>query len=286
MKLGLGTVQFGVDYGISNSSGRTTLNEVEKILKIAKAADINTIDTAAAYGNAEEVLGHFRLNDFNIVSKIPPIPHDQNTYDWAIDKFSQTRSNLAADHIYGLLLHDANDLHKHPIIRRVLTEQKTKEKVKKIGVSVYNPEQITENILDFIDLIQIPINIFDQRFIRSSSLERLKSNHIEIHARSTFLQGLLLMSQNAWPAYFNPIKKELTNFHNLANKLNTSPLSLALNYVLSIKQIDKVIVGVNNAAQLEEIITCIDNVDLKNIDFSEFNVSNENFINPSKWRLS
>ena len=157
--------------------------------------------------------------------------------------------------------------------------------VKKIGVSVYNNQQIDYVLDNFsIDLIQLPINILDQRLINDESLVKLKKHNVEIHARSVFLQGLLLMPIDTIPSWFNPIKDALKLFHKQAKKQNLTKLQLALGFVQRLTEIDKVVVGVNSLQQLREIIDA-SSVKVNTAELSNIAINNSIFLNPSNWRV-
>lgn len=260
MKLALGTVQFGLDYGISNTEGMTSFDEILKLLDLAKKNGINTLDTAKEYGSSEEILGNC-ANGFEIVTKI------QNPID-----FEQSLKKLKRDKLYGLLFHNADVLFKNPEYLKEFEKLKKENKVEKIGVSVYYSEQIDIILENYnIDLIQLPINILDQRLLQSSHLKKLKDKNIEIHVRSIFLQGLLLMKNP--PDYFKPIKPIL-------DKINQNK-ELILGFVKNIDEIDKIVIGVNDSRQLQENIEAY-NKDV-DIDFSKFSINDTKFIDPSNW---
>jgi aryl-alcohol dehydrogenase-like predicted oxidoreductase len=283
VKLALGTVQFGIEYGISNTLGKTHQQEIKKILNLAKSENITTIDTASAYGNAENELGQCPLSSFNIVSKIPPISNLTSVSDFITETVKQSLRDLNCDALYGLLLHRFEDISQFPVALDCLKQIKANNKVKKVGVSLYSPEQLNDDVLAFADLIQLPLNILDQRFVQSNSLKLLKTAEIEVHTRSTFLQGLLLMQSGTYPDYFKPITPLLEKLTELSNRLNVSKLSLALNYVVNINEVDKVVVGVNNEQQLNEILSCL-TTSLSHIDLSDFSLLDERFINPALWQ--
>lgn len=285
MKLALGTVQFGVDYGISNTLGKTHRKEIKKILNLAKSENITTIDTASAYGNAEAELGQCSLSPFDIVSKIPPIPNLTNVDDFITKTVKQSLCDLNCDALYGLLLHRFEDFKQFPFALDCLKQLKADNKVKKVGVSLYSPHQLSDDVLTFADLIQLPLNILDQRFVLSNSLKQLKAANVEIHTRSAFLQGLLLMHSGMHPDYFKPIAPLLEKLTKLSNHLNISKLSLALNFVVSINEVDKVVLGVNSEQQLNEILSSL-TTSVSHIDFSEFSLVDEQFINPARWQLN
>jgi aryl-alcohol dehydrogenase-like predicted oxidoreductase len=157
--------------------------------------------------------------------------------------------------------------------------------VKKIGVSAYSSKQIAAILDKFnIDLIQLPINIFDQHLFVDGWLEKLKNKNVEIHARSTFLQGLLLMPRTSIPTYFLPIKEKIELFSKSAQELSLSKLELALGYVMGINEIDKIVVGVNTIEQLREIIEATQ-VKVNPMEFTDVSIDNPIYTNPSLWKI-
>jgi aryl-alcohol dehydrogenase-like predicted oxidoreductase len=157
--------------------------------------------------------------------------------------------------------------------------------VKKIGVSAYSSKQISAILGKFnIDLIQLPINIFDQHLFVDGWLERLKNKNVEIHARSAFLQGLLLMPRTSIPTYFLPIKEKIELFSKSAQELSLSKLELALGYVMGINEIDKIVVGVNTIEQLREIIEAAQ-VKVNPMEFTDVSIDDQNYTNPSLWKI-
>jgi aryl-alcohol dehydrogenase-like predicted oxidoreductase len=135
-----------------------------------------------------------------------------------------------------------------------------------------------------IDLIQLPINILDQNLLIDGWLKKIKEKGIEIHARSVFLQGVLLMPRHTLPAYFSDIYNNIEDFIGHAHKLSLSCAELALGFVQNIDEIDKIIVGVNTINQLREIIEA-KQVDLDIIEFRRISVNDPNYTNPSLWKL-
>ena len=284
MKLALGTVQFGIDYGVANTKGQVQIEEVHAILNYAQKNGVNTLDTASSYGNSEEVLGKFVVNDFKIITKTTSIKKGVNE---VVRNFHQSLKNLKQQKVCGLLIHDINEIeHKRfDALFIELARLKQQGLVKKIGASVYNSQQIDYLLDNFsIDLIQLPINILDQRLISNDSLIKLKKHNVEIHARSAFLQGLLLMSTDTIPSWFNPIKDTLKLFHKEAKKQNLTKLQLALGFVQSLTEIDKVVVGVDSLQQLREIIDA-SSVKVNTAELSNIAINNSIFLNPSNWRV-
>ena len=294
MKIGLGTVQFGLDYGVSNPQGITPAAEVKDILTLAWNSGITILDTAVAYGMSEEVIGQSTPEgiSFKIVSKTPLFKKDRiGKADATRLKriFLQSLKRVKQPAIYGLLVHHANDLlvPGGPYLWQTMEDLKAAGLVKKIGVSVYSPREIDELLGKYHpDLIQLPLNVFDQRMIQGGHLRRLKDLGIEIHSRSVFLQGLLLMSPEEISPYFDPVRPLIMKYHRVIKDQRINRLTAALGFVYRQLEIDHIIVGVNNQSHLEEIINVAHNIEISgNFDFSGYAVHDESITNPALWRL-
>ena len=241
-KIGLGTVQFGIDYGISNNTGIVDFEEVKKIIELAKLNGIDTIDTAFLYGDAHKKIGRANLNGLKVVSKFSV--KNKKELETQLNK---TLEDLKLDSIYGFISHNYLDIISKPELWNFLKEMQTIGKVKKIGFSFNKPSESEEVLkLGMIpDLVQIPYNYLDRRF--EAMAKRLKKLGCEIHARSVFLQGLFFCIPNSLPDFFNPIKpilKKIQKEENFSIKI--------LGSVYKEKFIDKIILGVDNSEQLNE----------------------------------
>ncbi|KKM12355.1 aryl-alcohol dehydrogenase [Clostridiales bacterium PH28_bin88] len=292
MKLGIGAVQFGLDYGISNQEGKTSPEEVVKILDVAAENGVRVIDTAAVYGTSEEVLGQtLPLNHrFAIITKTPKFSKTYITYDDAgllENTFHQSLTKMRQPSVYGLLIHHPDDLlveNGHFLMERML-EFKRRGLVEKVGVSVYTGKQIDQILEKYpIDLVQLPINILDQRLLLSGHLFNLKKAGIEIHARSVFLQGLLLMDPDALPAYFDSVKVHLKHYYYEIRQQGFSALQAAFGFVMGLNEIDVVLCGINNHQQLQEICFQLKKP-IKSEYFTRFAISDVTILDPSLWRI-
>ena len=294
MKLGLGTVQFGVDYGISNTNGQTSLDEAQRIVDYAAKQGIDTIDTApeSYYGESEVAVGKVTSGcaEFNIITKterfvdIPEI--QQSDADQFEKVLNVSLSRLKKKSVYGVLVHNVRDLMNpgSDLIYQKLLDFKNDGKTKKIGVSVYDAEQI-DYILDNyqIDLIQLPCSIFDQRLIKSGHLKKLKDHGVEIHVRSAFLQGLVFMETGKLSKHFDKAKPILNKFHIQLTELSITPAQAALAFLDQIPEIDKIICGVNNLDQFKELVESIKcNIDMNWA--SEFSIDDDSILNPGNWK--
>lgn len=283
-KLMLGTVQFGLDYGISNRNGQTSPKEVSNILNYSIENGVNFLDTARGYGESEKVLGNHseQLSKFNIVTKIPKMNGEENFIE---KSFNRSLKDLNRNDIYGIMLHDPTDVNKESF--NELKRLKDIGKVKKVGASVYNSEQIDRVIeIGNVDLIQVPLNILDQRLVQSGHLKKLKDCGFEVHARSLFLQGLLFMEPNSIDSYFSSVASHLKMLRDESVKNDLTLLSLLIGFGKSLVEVDKLVIGVNNCKQLKEIRNCYDDNNT-DINFTKFAFDSEsNILDPSKWELS
>ncbi len=286
MKLSLGTVQFGKKYGISNRSGIVTVNEAEKILITAKEAGIKMIDTANSYGESENILGSIGVNEFNIVSKLQFIESEPIDKNFVEQKVLSTLKRLRVNSLYGLLIHNIDNIELKYIdkIFHSLSVLKKNKLVKKVGISVYSPSIIDKFIKSYdFDIIQSPINIFDRQLNMYGRLALLNKKKIEVHARSIFLQGLLTMNSQERPKYFETWNKLFNDYDKWIKEKKILPLKACLNFVLNIKKINKIIIGVQSSQQLKQIINLSYDPYIKFPD--EIQSTNPQLINPSNWKI-
>lgn len=285
MKLALGTVQFGLEYGIANSQGKVTHEQAKLILDRAKNNNIDTLDTAISYGDSEEVLGNIGVIDWRIVSKLPVVPDDcANIRLWLNKLVDTSLKKLNVDCLDGLLLHRSQQLlvETGKELYQELQLLKSIGKVKKIGVSIYDPIELDEICSQYkIDIVQSPLNVVDRRLVQSGWLRRLSKLGVELHVRSVFLQGLLLLPKSKRPQIFNHWESLWSNWDQWLIESNVTPLQACLQYVLSFSEIKKVIVGVDSVCQLEEIIHA------SNTSFLEvpenIHSADINLVNPARW---
>ena len=295
MKLGLGTAQFGLDYGVSNSVGKTTPDEVTTILELTASKGITLIDTASMYGSSEAVLGPTLStmgHPFKIVTKTPRFGTPCLTVADVTHLnrvFYQSLSALQAPSVYGLLFHHADDLLADgaSLLVEKVCEFKQRGLIKNWGFSAYTGQQIDEILNHFTpDLVQVPVNVLDQRLISGGQLSRLKQAGIEIHSRSAFLQGLLLMSPASRNPFFDQYSDLLDSFLSEARVNDLSPLQAALQFVMNIEEIDHVIVGVCSAVELEQISAAVASLRDKSVVYEQFASDDERLLNPAIWQLT
>ena len=287
-KIGLGTAQFGLDYGVTNLDGITPESQVQEIINFSRENNIKLIDTSINYGKSELVLGKANINSFDVITKVPRIANSKSYYHDYSSLLGQSIQKLQINSLSGVLFHDANDLLSKDGMDKfnAMKELKAEGLVDRIGVSVYDVASTYDIINNFeIDIVQGPLNIFDRRFLTSGLLKDLKKSSIEFHARSIFLQGILLSNSYKTINYFRKWSKLFLKFDEKVNNSCLTPLAICLAFVFEIEDIDNVIVGVQDLNQLKEILhslgkeICLD-------DFDDIYSNDIDLVNPGKWRLS
>ena len=283
-KLILGTVQLGLDYGINNVSGKPSKKNAFAILEEAYSRGIKYLDTAAAYGDSEEVIGTFHnvfQKRFSILTKFQPKGDDD------VPKLvSSALERLNVPEIEVMFFHSYQDFKANPkLVDDLLLEVKA-GRINKIGVSVYTNEQI-EDLLDFSDIkvIQAPFNLFDNESKRGEIFERAKLRGKEIYTRSVFLQGLFFKDAESLSKKLNPLKEHLQKITGLAQYSNLNMVSLALNYVLSKDYIDGVLIGVDNEQQLKLNLAALEQTIPQSLieEIDNIQVSYVDLLNPAEW---
>jgi len=262
-RLGLGTVQFGMRYGVSNDHGQPGETEVAAILDRAEESGIGYLDTAFAYPNSEALIGRHLppRSSLKIVTKTAPIDGvriERGDKTRILDALALSMERLRVDRLYGLLVHHAADLGKPGWENLVdaMAEARSRGWVSRVGASVYNSGELELVESRFApDLIQGPFNVLDTRLISSECFSRLKAAGTEMHARSVFLQGLLLMPPSSMPAFFEPVKAPLASLRAKWAEQGMNPLVGCLQFALGHPDIDAVIVGVNNLSEFDEILS-------------------------------
>ena len=287
MKLAIGTVQFGIDYGISPSNNQVRPIEIKKILDFAYSNNIDLLDTAIAYGTSEKILGKVNVSNFKVVTKTRYFDNPQindNDVKLLNKDFHQSLENLKKKSVYGVLIHNADDLLKPGAKKLIeqLQEFKKVGKIKKLGASVYNHTQLKFIVDNFdIDLVQLPFNILDRRMVNNGILSQLQKKGIEIHARSIFLKGLLLMSDKNRPDKFNRWGSLWKVWHEWLNDNQITALQASIRHAISMKELSKVLVGVETREQLEQIVVACEGT-LPKLPL-ELYTNDVDLLNPSNW---
>lgn len=282
-KLALGTVQFGLPYGINNQSGVPTDIELAEIFRIAKEAGIEILDSAQGYGNAEERVGKLSNNEFQIITKFK---HLKSPYPFHTE-LTESLLKLKSKSVYAYMAHDVNLLIENPSWWEGLQIAKESGLIKKIGYSLYSVDQLESLFANNMipDIIQFPYNILDRRF--ESFLPKLSSLGVEIHSRSVYLQGLLQMDPNLISNQFNPLQPHLSLIRKIALRNELSIGQLCLGFVVNNIFINKVVIGIDNLFQLKENISIYQTTKLSDTLMKELysiKVKEGSLLNPTNWK--
>jgi aryl-alcohol dehydrogenase-like predicted oxidoreductase len=260
-KIALGTAQFGLPYGISNTHGQVDRTEMDNIWQVARGANITMLDTAIAYGNSEENIGATESAGFDIVTKLPPLPSAETLVtQWVYSQVENSLTKLKRKSVYGLLLHNPADLltSNGDELLGALVNLKQEGLIEKFGISIYSPTELDSlfsQIPNFMpDIVQTPLNVIDQLIASSGWLTRLSEMNVEIHIRSVFLQGLLLQQSHERSMSFSRWSSVFAQFDSWSSAQQLSPLAACIGHVLSYPEVSRVIIGVTSANELKQII--------------------------------
>jgi len=299
-KITLGTAQLGMDYGIANISGKLDFSVAFNILDYSWKNGINTYDTSPLYGNSEEIIGSFlssrikEKKNLTVISKLSTVdkkldPTFGNYYKYIKKMIKKSLNNLKIKSIPIYLLHHAPDIYiKDGLVIKCLNQIKKEGLIKQIGISIYNLKEVKE-ALKFreIDVIQLPLNIFDHRLIKSGLLKKLNKYGYSIFARSIYLQGLFFLSPEKLPDYLKIAKQPLLKLRDLAKEYSIDIAKLAFLYVRDLPEITSLVIGAENINQLANNLKYLDDKPLSsklsNIITEEFSDLSDKIINPSLW---
>lgn len=249
-KLVLGTVQFGLNYGIANTHGKPSMETVKQIIDVAYRHGIRILDTASAYGESELVLGTVLhelglSNSMRIVSKIPSLPNgatDMEAEEFIRKSLLQSLENLRVGQLEAVLFHRETDLKYLPLLQKM----KTAGFIRKTGVSL---DATVPPDTEKADLIQVPSNVLDRRFRKF--MQQAHLHKAEIFVRSVYLQGLLLMPEEKIPENLAGVKPYRRKLEALATE-NAMPFpELCMRYLLSVPEANGILTGVDTIEQLE-----------------------------------
>lgn len=290
-KLSLGTAQFGLKYGIASPAQRLSPAEACEVLRLAHERGITMLDTAPAYGDSEAVLGRClaRSGDrFAVVTKAQPVrrtalgPADLKAVSRG---FTASLQRLGRASVYGVLVHHAPDLLASGGERlyELLAGWRARGQARKIGVSVYGRAEVDALVERYqLDVVQLPLSVFDQRLAADGTLRALKRMNVEVHARSVFLQGLALMDPASLPGGFDAARPVVARFRDALTERGLSPVAGALAYIGQLPEVDRIVFGVHSAAQLMECIAACD-APATDLDFSRFACTDEQVLDPRRW---
>lgn len=288
--LGLGTAQFGTIYGVNNQGKMVSDADLRRILCQARDLGMRTIDTAVAYGQAEQRLGGYDLKPFDVITKItaPETLKDLSKFK-PEEMIRASLDRLGIDCLDAVLVHNADQmpLDVLPDVMAKLDILVEKGLCRRTGLSLYDPQKLCVFIPKYQPgVIQVPFNVFDQRLADDNVQKLCQKHDVEIHARSIFLQGLLLMEQTSTPNYFLPWRDNFALWYDRLNKFGLAPVEGVMSFVNQHKgkTASRFIIGAETPKQLEMIIAAIETPAILSTD--DLRCDDLGLINPTRWTLS
>ena len=280
-KMVIGTVQFGLDYGVnSGTAKKLSQEECNEILDIAKANDIRMLDTAEVYGDAIDKISqyHRQASKFEIISKFIA---SENT----LQQLSDSLAKLVIDSYHTILAHRSQDLFDNEQIQKDLISLKSSGKTQYIGVSIYTNEEFEKAIKSkYVDVIQFPFSLLDNMNQRGELMKRAKDAGKILHARSVYLQGMFLKEFPLAPK-LRPLETYIQKLRDLCEDHEISMTALALEYVFRNPLIDNVVIGQHNPEQLLKNINMIRDFEngsyLSEVD--DIMVKESELLSPRNW---
>ena len=292
-KLSIGTAQFGLPYGITNKEGQVRHEEVKNILLLAHQSNIAYLDTAQSYGNSEEVIGASLPpgSKFHITSKLINQQEKlfftkQSVSLWE-KSFLNTCRSLNSKKIGTFLLHSSSDLRKngsHFLVDWLLSLKK-RGLVDRLGVSIYEADDLNSIDLRLLDVVQLPLSLYDQRLLLDGTVGKLHSNSTAVQARSVYLQGLLLTSPADWPGWVpSSLIKHHESLVNLSIEKKCSLIDLALGFVRDQEELEAVVLGLCNVIQLEQLTQAFSSSSpWKKNEWRLWSLNAHDFLDPRLW---
>ena len=290
-QLCLGTAQFGLDYGITNTKGKIEKNQVNLIIERAINKKIKFFDTASSYGESQKIIGNkLKNHNVNIISKFKSLSKSfikNEDIELQELEFKKSLKRLKTSRLDSFLLHNPSDLKKgnsHLLINW-LKNLKERGLIKRFGISIYDEKDLEEVSLKDLEVIQMPISIYDQRLLKKDFIKKLQDNNISIHVRSIFLQGLLLQKSEDWP---KSIEKKFIqhhqNYEKEVYKQNLTLLDSSISFIKNLEFPELILFGITNISELNAFLKSWESEEIKkNLNYSLYNWSDKNDIDPRTW---
>lgn len=289
-KIQLGTVQFGISYGIANNQGQVSYESAKNIIASAVAEGVDTLDTAAAYGNSEEVLGRALTelelqSKIKVISKVPPVSDQKLTFNeserFISESVEKSLIRLQRDYLDVCLFHREEDIKYITVLEKL----KAQGLIKGYGVSLNSTEYCEEVLNKEIKFVQLAYNILDKRY--DSFLSNAYANGMKIFTRSLYLQGLLLMPESSIKPFLKDVIPVRRALEELAGSMGIKMPELCVRFVSSNRAVTSILTGVDNLEQLQENIQVIRKGSLPDDIIAEINkivpVLSEELLMPTNW---
>jgi len=290
-QLCLGTAQFGMSYGITNTAGQVPEAEVAKLLAQLDGTSFRWLDTAQSYGNSEEVLGRNlpKGHHLRVISKLPPQPQAAFTADDAAvweQAFGLSCERLGVESLDALLLHAPTDLSKPggAYLEDWLIGLRQRGLVERLGISIYAAEDLVGVSSALLDLVQLPLSLFDQRLLQDGTVAQLHSRGSAVHARSLYLQGLLLTPAEKWPPWVSPeMRAHQQALEALAEEWGCRLIDLALGFAQEQLDLEAVVLGVCSCQELAALRQAWENSPWQAGNWRTWAIQDPGILDPRRW---
>ena len=290
----LGTAQIGLNYGITNKEGKVPENDLPLLFRGAKKAGFTLLDTAQAYGEAERLIGQYMDNSnmFRVITKMPRQKQSHFTYEnillWE-KSILQSLALLRVQNFEALMIHSISDLHKpgSKYLEEWLIDLRKRGIARNIGVSIYRAEDLEGLNPQLLDIVQLPMSLYDQNLLNNGTVQKLKDSGSIIHARSIYLQGLLLTPPEHWPNWINP---KICSHHQqlvmLARARGCRLIDLVLGFAKAQESINAVVLGVCSLRQVQEIEDAWSaQSPWHGNEWQDWSLEDRSFLDPRQWKL-
>ncbi len=282
--LGLGSAQFGCDYGISNTRGRVSEDEVRQILSYAADCRITHIDAAHYHGDVERILGRCWPFPSPFKPQVRTLRLEKGL-EWLESRLRRSVDHMGLARVHAALVDSAEDLTgaEGDALWARLEKLKAEGLVSRIGISATHDDEPVLLAKRFKpDIMQVPVSILDQRLVRNGALEQLADLGVEVQVRSVFLQGLLFLPREALPSNLAPIGPHLSRVRRIMAECGADPLHAALSYALNLAGVSTVIVGVTSAAELRAIVAASERK-APRVLYDMLALNDEIALDPNQW---
>ena len=283
-KLIIGTAQMGLDYGINNAEGKIEEVKSFEILDAAFSLGLRELDTAELYGTAHEVIKKYHLSRENSFRVNTKFSHGRVVYGEELP-IENMCIDLGVEKINCVLFHTYKDFLLNRDNLNVFSVAKEKGILKHVGVSIHsNEEALALCSEDDIDVVQLPLNLLNNKKRKEGVLTSLEESGKVIQTRSVFLQGMFFMTKFSENNVSKNLKMAILDVQRIAQKEGLSIEQLAMSYVFSQPEVNKVVVGVDNWNQLKRNIDGISKLSEKTCtSVEEIPLGDDRYLNPALW---
>jgi aryl-alcohol dehydrogenase-like predicted oxidoreductase len=275
----LGSANFAQGYGLL--ANNLPISDIEQLLSLAHDEGIKLVDTSPSYGDSEKILGDLADGRFEYITKFSNLDAENLELE---EKIDGSLVRLRTTYLHAMLFHRSSDLlgsNGKKLLRKAL-ELKKLGKIANVGVSIYDPSELDSlPEIGFFDIVQGPLNVFDQRIITTGWASKMESLGIQFHARSIFLQGMLLLAPRDIPNKLRKFESSWLAYRDWMSSKGLQGAQGPCSFIKDKTQVSAAVVGVNSTEQLTEIVSAFE--EAEKYDAAELGTNDLNLIDPRNW---